>query len=155
MSNQPAKIWSSGPKELLYHAFEHMAKGQPFDFRIAMISIDNAVELAIKTYLTLPKRARGTEGPTLKRFQEASNSFSHLINLLEEYAKHKLSGIDLGEIEVYHRSRNTLYHDGNVTIVDPSYVDDTFKSRRYYLVGYLMFLLKQIEQIRLRVWLEI
>jgi len=32
-----------------------------------MISIDNAVELAIKTYLGLPKRIRGYEGPTRKR----------------------------------------------------------------------------------------
>ena len=88
-----------------------------------MISIDNAVELAIKTYLGLPKRIRGTEGPPIKRLQEASLSFPTLLDLLEEFAKNRLSGIELGDIEVYHRLRNTLYHDGNGVTVDPEYVD--------------------------------
>lgn len=117
------KIWTAGPRELLDHAFEHLNKGRPFDFRIAMISIDNAVELAIKTYLGLPKRIRGTEGPPIKRLQEASLSFPTLLDLLEEFAKNRLSGIELGDIEVYHRLRNTLYHDGNGVTVDPEYVD--------------------------------
>lgn len=117
------KIWTAGPKELLDHAFEHLTNGKPFDFRIAMISIDNAVELAIKTYLGLPRRIRGTEGPSLKRLQEASLSFPALLDLLEEFGGNKLSGIELGDIEVYHRLRNTLYHDGNGVTVDPEYVD--------------------------------
>ena len=108
---------------MLDHAFDHLAKGRPFDFRIAMISIDNAVELTIKTYLGLPKRIRGSEGPSLKRVKEASLSFSALLDLLEEFAGIKLSGIELGDVEVYHRLRNTLYHDGNGVTVDPEYVD--------------------------------
>ena len=47
--SKTTKPWAAGPRELLNHAFEHLAKGKPFDFRIAMISIDNAVELTIKT----------------------------------------------------------------------------------------------------------
>lgn len=117
------KPWTAGPKELLDHAFEHLAKGNPFDFRIAMISIDNAVELAIKTYLGLPKRIRGSEGPSLKRLQEAGSNFPGLLDLLEEFAKGRLSGLDLGDIEVYHRLRNTLYHEGNGITVDPEHVD--------------------------------
>jgi hypothetical protein len=99
-----AKPWTAGPKELLDYAFEHLAKGNPFDFRIAMISIDNAVELAIKTYLGLPKRIRGSEGSPQKCLQEAISSFSSLLNLLEEFAIGRLSGLDLGDIEVYHLS---------------------------------------------------
>ena len=117
------KVWTSGPRELLDHAFSHLSGGKSFDYRIAMISIDNAVELAIKTYLSLPKRIRGSDGPTRKHYEEASSSFTGLIDLLEEYAGNKLSGIELGDIEVYHRLRNTLYHDGNGVTVDPEHVD--------------------------------
>jgi hypothetical protein len=117
------KPWTAGPRELLNHAFEHLAKGRPFDFRIAMISIDNAVELTIKTYLSLPKRIRGSVGPPQKRLQETSHSFPSLLDLLEEFASGKLDGIDLGDIEIYHRLRNTLYHEGHGITVDPEYVD--------------------------------
>lgn len=117
------KPWISGPKELLDHAITHMASKSPFDCRIAMISIDNAVELAIKTFLGLPKRVRRSDGPSRKKLQEASQRFPDLLDLLEEYADDRLDGIDLGDIEGYHRLRNTLYHDGNGVTVDPRHVD--------------------------------
>lgn len=131
------KIWTAGPRELIDHAFSHLIGGKSFDFRIAMISIDNAVELAIKTYLNLPKRIRGTEGPSRKRLEEASLNFPALINLLEEYAGNKLSGIELGDIEVYHRLRNTLYHDGNGVTVDPEYVDSYLQIAKILLSNLL------------------
>ena len=46
--------WIDGPRELLQHAIDHLTQGDDFDRRVAMISIDNAVELTIKTYLGLP-----------------------------------------------------------------------------------------------------
>ena len=36
-----------------------------------------------------------------------------MLDALEQYAAPKLAGIDLGEIEWYHRLRNQLYHQGN------------------------------------------
>lgn len=122
-THEPIKIWASGPKELIDHAYEHLDKGRPFDFRIALISIDNAIELMIKTYLGLPKRIRGSEGPSSKVLQEASSSFPGLLGLLEKFGGAQLSGIELGDIEVYHRLRNKLYHDGNGITVDSQYVD--------------------------------
>ncbi len=127
------KPWTGGPKELLDHAFAHLAKGNPFDFRIAMISIDNAVELAIKTYLGLPKRIRGSEGPSRKLLQDAGSKFPDLLDLLEKFAKGKLGGLDLGDIEGYHRLRNTLYHDGNGITVEPEYVDSYLQIARVLL----------------------
>ena len=47
------KPWVSGPRELLQHGLDHLEYSTDFDARIAMISIDNAVELAIKVYLGL------------------------------------------------------------------------------------------------------
>jgi len=64
------KPWTSGPKELLEHAVGHLAQSTAFDYRIAMISVDNAVELAIRTYLGLPKRVRGSGGPSRRQLEE-------------------------------------------------------------------------------------
>lgn len=38
--------------ELLEHGMEHFLNGTEFDRRLAMICIDNALELAVKTYLS-------------------------------------------------------------------------------------------------------
>jgi hypothetical protein len=54
------KTWTSGAEELLEHAAWHIKKETAFDKRIAFISIDNAVEIAIKTYLRLPKQFFGS-----------------------------------------------------------------------------------------------
>jgi len=87
-----------------------------------MISIDNAVELAIRTYLGLPKRVRGTDGPPRRALEQAIG-FPDLLDLLETHGGDKLSGIELGDIEWYHRLRNALYHDGNGVTVDPEKID--------------------------------
>ena len=84
--------WSEGPKELLQHAVDHISHDGDFDRRIAMISIDNAVELMIKTYLGLPKRKDKSKKPSRKQQGEASNSFPALLDLLEEFAGEKLTG---------------------------------------------------------------
>ena len=126
------KPWTSGPRELLDHAKSHLQSKTAFDCRIAMISIDNAVELAIRTYLGLPRRVRGTDGPP-RRELESAQGFPDLLDLLEKYGGDKLSGIELGDIEWYHRLRNTLYHDGNGVTVDPEKVD------AYNQVAHLLF----------------
>jgi hypothetical protein len=117
-----SKPWTSGPRELLDHAASHLQSKRPFDCRIAMISIDNAVELAIRTYLGLPSRVRGSDGPS-RRDLEAAIAFPDLLDLIEEFGEDRLSGIELGDIEWYHRLRNTLYHGGNGVTVDPDKVD--------------------------------
>jgi len=117
------KPWTTGPRELLEHAIEHFEKGSAFDHRLSFISIDNAVELIIKTYLGLPKRIRKSDGPSRRNLSEASNSFPELLDLLKEFDKDKLEGIELGDIEWYHRIRNTLYHDSSGVTVDKDKVD--------------------------------
>lgn len=82
-----------------------------------MILVDNSVELTIKTFLGLPKRVTEIQVPRA-RYQEFSESFPKLLDALEEFASSKLEGIDLGEIEWYHRLRNQLYHQGNGLTVE-------------------------------------
>lgn len=108
MDNPP---WVSGPGELLRHGLEHLQDDTDINRRLAMISIDNAVELMIKTYLGLPRRVTDIS-ISRRRYQEISESFPQLLDALEEYAADKLDGINLGEIEWYHRARNQLYHQG-------------------------------------------
>ncbi|PIB38540.1 hypothetical protein [Maribacter sp. 4G9] len=115
MKNEP---WKTGPKELLKHGLEHLALETDFDYRMAMIAIDNSVELMLKTYLGLPKRITRLQGVTRKIYEEATKSFPSLLDSMENHAKGKLVGIELGEIEWYHKIRNQLYHDGNGITVE-------------------------------------
>src|ERR1700693_1575609 len=87
-----------------------------------MIAIDNAVELTIKTYLGLPQRITGLHIPR-KEYQEISENFPALLDVLEQHANDKLGGINLGEIEWYHRLRNQLYHQGNGLTVERDKVE--------------------------------
>lgn len=114
--------WASGPGEILKHGLSLLKKDSDSNRRLAMISIDNSVELMIKTYLGLPQRITGLK-ITRKNYQEFSESFPKLLDALEENAVEKINGIDLGEIEWYHRLRNQLYHQGNGLTVEHDKVE--------------------------------
>lgn len=53
------KPWAYGPFEVLLHAETHYRSGEDFDRRIAIIGFDNAIEVAITTYLSLHPNATG------------------------------------------------------------------------------------------------
>jgi hypothetical protein len=114
--------WASGPGEILKHGLELLQEDSDTKRRLAMISIDNAVELMIKIYLGLPQRITGLK-ISRKDYQEFSESFPLLLDALQKYASNKLDGIDLGEIEWYHRLRNQLYHQGNGLTVERDKVE--------------------------------
>ncbi len=113
-----SRPWIDGPRELLQHAVDHLALEGDFDRRLAMISIDNAVEIMVKTHLGLPRRARGCSGPSRKELDQASESFPVLLELLNEYDVDKITGLSLDDIEWYHRIRNQLYHSGSGITVE-------------------------------------
>ena len=46
-----------------------------------------------------------------------------MLDGLEEYASDRLSGLELGDIEWFHRVRNQLYHDGNGITVEKEKVE--------------------------------
>jgi len=113
--------WASGPGEILRHGIDLLSNESDTNRRLAMINIDNSVELMIKTYLGLPKRVTGLE-ISRKELSEAE-SFPALLDALEKYVTDKLDGIELGEIEWYHRLRNQLYHQGNGLTVERDKVE--------------------------------
>ena len=113
--------WASGPGELLQHGLNLLKTDSDSNRRIAMISIDNSVELMVKTYLGLPQRINQLKIPR-REYQEICESFPSLLDALEKYASDKIAGINLGEIEWYHRLRNELYHQGNGLTVEKNNV---------------------------------
>ena len=118
----PQPPWADGPCELLRHGLELLHKDTDTGRRLAMISIDNSVELMIRTYLGLPKRITGVE-ITRKQFADVGEGFPGLLDALETFAPGKAVGIDLGSIEWHHRLRNQLYHQGNGLTIERGKVE--------------------------------
>lgn len=116
------KPWMEGPIELLNHGLSHLQQDSDFDNRMAMICIDNSIELMMKTFVGLPKRVSGKK-ISKSEYDEMTNSFSDLLDGIQKYASDKIVGIELGDIEWYHRIRNQLYHDGNGITVEKSKVE--------------------------------
>jgi hypothetical protein len=77
-----------------------------------MILVDNAVELMLQTFISLPKRITGVSISRAQR-DEFCKNFPSLLDGIEAIAEDRLVGINLGEFEWFHRIRNRLYHEGN------------------------------------------
>jgi hypothetical protein len=106
------KPWTSGPREILQHAFDLLASDNEAKYRIAFILIDNAVELILLTYLKMPSRETGLE-VIKKELNEAKRNFYELIKMVESKVPEKLNVVAIGNVEYYHRLRNHLYHEGD------------------------------------------
>ena len=100
--------WARGPGEILQHGLALLQKDSAAQRRLALICIDNAVELMVKTFLGLPRRITG-----LNIARNLRESLPKLLEVLADHAEGKLVGVDVGLIEWYHRLRNELYHQGN------------------------------------------
>jgi hypothetical protein len=118
-SGQP---WASGPAEILQHGINLPQDDTDANRRLAMLSIDNAVELMIVTYLGLPKRITKLQ-ITRKEVDEIKHRFPLMLEKLEQHASDKLLGIELGEIEWYHRLRNELYHQDEFSLCSSPYTE--------------------------------
>lgn len=117
------KPWTTWLEELLIHGLEHLEKKTDFDKRMALICIDNSVEIMLKTFLELPEKSNGIKGLSKKDKEEISRSFPSLLEGFEKFAEDKLDGIALDEIEFFHGLRNQLYHGGNGLTVDTRHVE--------------------------------
>jgi hypothetical protein len=106
--------WANGPFELIVHAEEHLRNGDDFDRRIALISFDDAIEVAITTYLTLhPIQRDNRDYPKAKRDEWLRNFHSKLDFLEEELAARSLAWtVEKSHIVWAHDHRNEQYHGG-------------------------------------------
>ncbi len=80
--------------KLIKHGTIHMEKGTPFDLHIAMINIDNAVELCIRTYLNIDYFIK----------------FPKLIEIFREKAPQHITKEMTDNIARFHTKRNGVYH---------------------------------------------
>jgi hypothetical protein len=96
---------------------DHLAKESDVDNRFAMISVDNAVELMLKTYLRLPKGVTGLD-LTRKQREEHTKDFPSALKAINGLLGARVSAVPLAEVEWFHQIRNQLYHEGNAITVE-------------------------------------
>lgn len=110
--------WAYGPYELLLHAELHMRDGDDFDRRIAMISYDNAIEVAITTYLSLnPIQRQGREYQNTEVDAWLRNYHTKIDFLIQEVAQRAVPcSFSKAEVVWCHDIRNKQYHGGSNTI---------------------------------------
>ena len=115
------KPWTQGAFELLEHGIEHLKLGSDFDLRMAMICIDNAVELMVKNYLEFPPSEEGLDIPR-KEKKELLRYFPSMIKGIERHSPAKFAGMETEEILFFHETRNKLYHEGIIITSKQSHV---------------------------------
>lgn len=119
------KSWCDGPKELLLIAHRLASEGNAASTRVALVLVDNAVEVIAKTFLSLPKRVTGVN-IARRELEGIFESFPAVISCLEKNSGDRINHIDLSEIEWHHSLRNKLYHDGSGLTVSRETVDVYF-----------------------------
>jgi len=110
------KLWARGPFELIRHAEGHLRLGTDFDKRIALIGFDNAVEVAINTFLQLHPRQRGGRQYRKDDVEKwLANYHSKIDFFFDRFLKEANASVPITIEEVIwlHNLRNELYHSGN------------------------------------------
>ena len=107
--------WLRGPSEIVADAEEHLARGTPADRRLALIALDNAIEVCVDLFARLPRARRSAVRVPDERVEQAkSQSFHEKLEFLEWIAERK--GVDLAipieDMTWHHDLRNELYHTG-------------------------------------------
>jgi hypothetical protein len=112
------KPWAYGPFEILLHAEMHYRLGEDFDRRIAMIGFDNAIEVAITTYLNLHPMLRGNRSYAKVDVERWLGNFHTKIEFLVfECASRTVTLVaKQDEIVWYHDVRNSQYHVGGAAV---------------------------------------
>lgn len=112
------KPWAYGPFELLLNAELHYRVGEDFDRRIAMVGFDNAIEVAITTYLGLHPMQRGNRPyPRANVDQWLNNYHTKVGFFFLECATRQITAVGQhDEIVWYHEVRNGQYHIGGATV---------------------------------------
>jgi len=106
--------WATGPFELLIHAEGHLRSGEDFDRRLALIGFDNALEVAIATYLALQPMQRGGRAYARADVARWMSNFHSKLDYLElELTSRKLDWVvQRAHIIWTHDQRNGQYHGG-------------------------------------------
>lgn len=131
---------------MLLHAEEHFINGEDFDRRIALISMDNSIEVSITTYLSLNPALRNGKSYEKDQKERWLKTYpSKLEFLAHEIEQRKLGWvISKEDILWVHEHRNEQYHgkDGGVPA---RLLLDTARSAALWVLS-LLFNVQDIEQ---------
>ena len=110
--------WALGPFEILLHAEGHYRDGDDLDRRIAIVGFDNAIELAIHTYLSLhPIQRQNRAYPKVDVEKWLDNFHTKIDFFIKEATTRGLPIVcDQAKFIWYHEVRNGQYHVGGATI---------------------------------------
>lgn len=110
--------WALGPFEIILHAEMHYRNGEDLDRRIAIVGFDNAIEVAIHTYLSLhPIQRQNRSYPKVEVEKWLDNYHTKVEFFATEVASRSLPEIcDKAKFIWYHEVRNGQYHVGGATI---------------------------------------
>jgi len=111
--------WAKGPFELLVHAEGHLIVGEDFERRIALISFDNAIEVAIATYLTLNPIQRGKRSYKREDVEKWLNDYHTKLDFLEsELAARGMPWlVEKSHLLWAHDHRNEQCHGGQKVLL--------------------------------------
>jgi hypothetical protein len=114
----PLTPWALGPFEILLHAEMHYRSGDDLDRRIAIVGFDNAIELAIHTYLSLhPIQRQNRKYTNADVDRWLANFHSKVEFFIAEVTTRGQAVIcDQAKFIWYHEVRNGQYHVGGATI---------------------------------------
>ncbi|ABF42756.1 hypothetical protein Acid345_3756 [Candidatus Koribacter versatilis Ellin345] len=110
--------WALGPFELILHAEMHYRQGEDFDRRISIVGFDNAIEVAIHTYLSLHPIQRQNRTYPRVNVEVWLENFHTKMDFLEVEIANRGCAIicEKADFIWYHEVRNGQYHVGGATI---------------------------------------
>lgn len=110
--------WALGPFEIILHAEMHYRNGEDFDRRVAIVGFDNAIEVAIHTYLNLHPIQRQNRKYQKADVEKWLDNFHTKIEFLEIEMQSRGTALvcDKAKFIWYHEVRNGQYHVGGATI---------------------------------------
>lgn len=114
----PLPPWALGPFEIILHAEMHYRNGEDFDRRVAIVGFDNAIEVAIHTYLNLHPIQRQNRTYQKADVEKWMDNFHTKIEFFEtEVQSRGMTMVcDKAKFIWYHEVRNGQYHVGGATI---------------------------------------
>ncbi|GEM_PF-738741 len=120
----PLKPWTRAAFELIVHAELHLRDGGDFDRRMAHIGFDNAIEVAITTYLGLNPIQRQKKSYAKADIEKWMTNYHTKLEFLEQEAKSRgwTLKIPNDEVVFYHDIRNTQYHAGGPGIPEADHL---------------------------------
>jgi hypothetical protein len=130
MTSTHLKPWMKGALELIVHAEIHLREGGDFDRRIAHIGFDNAIEVAITTYLGLNPIQRNGKQYRREDVDQWLANYHTKLDFLEFEARDRGRTLQVpnDEIIFFHQIRNSQYHAGGPGIPEAEHLESLRKA---------------------------